>query len=88
MKLCHAEQTSPSQHSADGSLTISGYEPGGFLFTHIGTLRSQPLLLAFEELHLLFMLFCGFTRIERAEVSALPRFGILLFGVEAVFAGF
>ena len=42
----------------------------------------------FEELNGLFVLFRGGARVERAEVSSLPRLGVLLAGVQAVLARF
>jgi hypothetical protein len=42
------------------------------------------LLLPLEELNLFFVLLCSCARVERAQVPALPRFGILLFGIQAI----
>jgi len=42
------------------------------------------LLLAFEELDLLFVFFGGFPGIERAEILTLACLRILLFGIEAI----
>ena len=44
------------------------------------------LLLAFEELDLLFVFFGGFPGIERAEILTFACLRILLFGIEAILA--
>jgi hypothetical protein len=41
----------------------------------------------FEGLDLLFVFLGGCTGIEGAEIFSLPRFGILLFGIQAILAG-
>jgi hypothetical protein len=42
----------------------------------------------FEKLDRAFVLFSPFPRIEGAQVSALPGFGINLPGIQPVFSGF
>lgn len=48
--------------------------------------RKVMLLFPLEELDFPLVLFCGFARVERAEVFALACFGVLLFGIQAIFA--
>jgi hypothetical protein len=62
---------------------------------HPETLQSRQTLLqggilsrAFEELHFLLVFLRGGTCIEGAKVAALPSFGIFLFRIQTVLAGF
>jgi hypothetical protein len=55
---------------------------------HVSTAPGTPfcakLLSSFEELNFLFVLLCGFTRVERAQVSTFACFRVLLFRVQAI----
>jgi hypothetical protein len=53
-----------------------------------GLLDEVKLFPALEELDLALMLLCGFARLERAQILALARPGILLFRVQTILARF
>src|SRR5919108_2656797 len=54
-----------------------------------GTLGSKPaLLFALKQLDFALVFLCLFTCIKCAQVLALPRFGVFLFRVQAILAGF